>query len=94
MLLLLLLLLLLFSCTGQTSCSVQDALQLNNDGVFIAGTGSGRVEICVCTANNSQCFWQTVSTGSLIEPISWKNSIVICRQLGYNHVQSPILQNT
>ena len=92
--------------TGQTPCSTHNTIQLNNGGVFSSVTGVGRVidiwyniygrvEICACNSvnNNSSCFWQTVSTGSLTEPISWKNSIVICRQLGYSDVQSPILQD-
>ncbi len=61
---------------------IHNAIQLNNGGVFSTVTGSGRVEICVCT-NSSLCYWQTISTGSLTEPISWKNSIVICRHLYY-----------
>ena len=36
----------------------------------------------MCSTDTS-CFWQTVSTGSQTVPFSWKNSIVVCRELGY-----------
>ena len=84
-------------CVGQSPCesSQLNSLRLNNNGVFSSITSAGRVEICVCIdISNTICRWQTVSTGSTTEPISWKNSIVVCRDLGYQDVQSPILQST
>ena len=72
-----------------------NTIQLNRSGVFSSSEGAGRVEICVCSGDtNSTCYWSTVSTGSTTVPMSWKNSIVVCRELGYLDVQSPILQNT
>ena len=85
------------TCSGRTPCNVtlQNSIQLNTTGVFaISSVGSGRVEICYCTPSTTDCYWQTVSTGSNNDPFSWKNSIVVCRELGYFDVQSPILQNT
>ena len=75
-------------------CSTQDDIQLNIAGFF--SSGAGRVEICRCSNNedNSTCFWATVSTSSATQPWSWKNAIVVCRELGYNNVMNPILQNT
>ena len=80
--------------TGQTPCSTQDDIQLNTTGLFFSV--AGRVEICDCfnAIDSSTCFWATVSTGSATEPWSWKNAIVVCRELGYNNVMNPILQNT
>ena len=84
-----------FFSSGQIPCLLENSnrIQLNNTGIFSSVQGSGRVEICNCVSNTS-CFWQTVSTGSRTVPFSWKNSIVVCRELGYFDVQSPILQNT
>ena len=79
---------------GQT-CLTDGALRLNNEGGFTSG--SCRVEICICdsvSVNSTNCSWNTVSTGSDSVPMGWKNSLVVCRQLGYADVQSPILQNT
>ena len=76
-------------------CFTDSALRLNSEGGFT--TGAGRVEICACyivSVNSTSCTWNTVSTGSDSVPMGWKNSIVVCRQLGYTDVQSPILQNT
>ncbi len=80
--------------TGQRSCNSAFSLQLVRLDESVEG--SGRVEICVCSdpVDNSTCYWNTVSTGSDSVPMGWKNSIVVCRQLGYTDVQSPILQNT
>ena len=83
--------------SGQTLCSVEqeNTVQLSNDGVFGSLPHSGRVEICVCDPlYNSTCYWNTISAGSNSVPMSWKNCIVVCRQLGYTDAQSPILQNT
>ena len=84
-----------FAISGRTPCSalLKDTVQLNSTGVFASGQGSGRVEICQCETDSS-CYWETVSTGSLSTPFSWKNSIVVCRELEYFDVLSPILQNT
>ena len=83
--------------SGQTPCTsvLNSTVKLNNQGVFMSSPEAGRVEICVCsTSSNSSCFWCTVSTGSPSQPLSWKNSIVVCRELGYLDVQSPIIPNT
>ncbi len=83
-----------FNYTGNGPCNstFHNTIQLNNGGVFVTGQSAGRVELCYCSGLS--CSWQTVSAGSLTVPFSWKNSIVVCRELEYFDVQSPILQNT
>ena len=79
--------------TGQIMCSSEDEIQLNAAGLF--SPGAGCVEICQCSSSSgdSSCFWATINTGST-QPLGWKNAIVVCRDLGYDDVMSPIFQNT
>ena len=53
----------------------------------------GQVQIKQCSSQrNGECVWETVTaTGIDREFWSWKNSQVVCRQLGYLGVQNPIL---
>ena len=75
--------------TGQT-CTTAYSVQLYSGSA--TSRNFGQVHICQCSSQGGECVWETVTaTGTDREFWSWKNSQVVCRQLGYLGVQNPIL---
>ena len=81
--------------TGQSPCNTINELRLNSTSSFTSTNNAGRLEICYCPSNGSNCTWATISAGNLTIPWSWKNVQVACRDLSINTgLGNPILQST
>ena len=79
-----------FFSTGQSCTNTT----INSSRLYSGGslTHTGQVQICQCEGDGAgECSWMRVAAiGSNRQFWSWKNSLVVCRQLGFLGVQNPV----